>query len=81
MKYIIYEIVRPSHLAGLDDSGYNIRSVDRYVMERLDVHNVNEEHDTMENAIREINDKKENLKHLTLTVLPIFEVLWDGEIR
>lgn len=81
MKYIIYKMVQPSQLREIDTENYHPRTIYRNVLEELDVSGVEEEHNSMESAIFEINQKKEKLKHLTLTILPVFNINYEGEIR
>ena len=71
-------MVRPSQLKEIDDSGYHNEIIYRDVLEKLDVPGVQEEHETMENAVNEIHLKKNDLGGLSLTILPMFYVTWDG---
>lgn len=80
MKYTIYEMVRPSILAETEYHGYYIETVYRDVLEILNVSGVEEEHLTLESAVAEIESKKEVLKGLRLTILPVFEISYNGEI-
>jgi hypothetical protein len=34
----------------------------------------------MESAIAEIHNKKDLLKHLQLTIIPVLTITWDGEV-
>ncbi len=74
MKYVIYEMVQPSHLKEIEQDGYYQKTIYRDILQRLDVRGVEEEHDSMEQAVAEINDKKEKLKYLKLTILPTISV-------
>lgn len=80
MKYIIYEMVQPSHLKEIEHEGYHTKTIYRDVLQKLDVYGVEEEHQTMESAIDEINNKRLLLKHLKLTVIQVFTISWDGEV-
>ncbi len=80
MKYIIYEMVQPPQLTEVEFDGFYIKNLYREVLERLDIPGFEEEHSTMESAIAEIHSKKEQLKHLRLTILPVFSISWDGEV-
>jgi hypothetical protein len=80
MKYIIYEMVQPSHLKEIEPDGYYQKTIYRDVLQKLDVSDVEEEHSTMESAIAEIHNKKEQLKHLRLTIIPVLSISWDGEV-
>jgi len=81
MKYIIYEMVQPSHLKEIEPDGYHQKTIYRDVLQKLDVPQVEEEHATMEDAVAEIHNKKDFLKHLTLTIIPVFTINWDGEVH
>lgn len=80
MKYIIHELVQPSHLKEIKEDGYYNKTVYRQVLERLDISGVEEVHDSIELAYAEIVSKKELLKHLKLTIIPIISIGWDLEI-
>jgi hypothetical protein len=78
MKYIIYSLVKPTHLKEIEQDGYYTKFLERSVLERLNVTGVDEEHSTMESAVGEIIANGEKLKYLELTILPVFSVAWDG---
>ena len=80
MKYIIYKLIQPSHLKEIVYENYFTKTIDRNVLEKLDIRGVKEEHPTMESAIAEIHNKKDLLKNLELTIIPVFSILWDGEV-
>lgn len=80
MRYIIYVMTYPSHLKEIEQDGYYQKTVYRAVLERLDITGVEYEHSSMEGAIAEIHSKREKLKHLELTILPILQISYDGEI-
>jgi len=80
MKYIIYEMIQPEEIKKIVPDGYYEKTIYRDVLQKLQKPNVEAEHPTMESAINEITTKKEHLKHLTLTILPVFTILYDGEI-
>ena len=81
MKYKIYEIVTPAVLKRIDDDGYHPTTVDRMVLEELSVSGVNDEHTTLELALQEIKDHAKELKYLTLTVIPVININYEGEIQ
>lgn len=80
MRYIIFKMVQPSHLKEIEPDGYYQKTIYRNVLEKLDVHGVEESHATMEDAVTEINLKKDLLKFMELTVIPVFNVSYDGTI-
>ncbi len=81
MQYIIYEMIAPSLLEEVKKEYYYVQTIENYVLRKLDVPFVEAEHPTMESAIAEIDSKKDELKHLTLTILPIFKINYIGEIQ
>lgn len=80
MKYVIFELVQPEHLKVIEPDGYYTKTICRNVLEELDVMDVNGSHDTMESAIAEIHSKADKLKHLSVIILPVFHIFWDGEV-
>lgn len=80
MKYTIYKMIKPSHLKEIEPDGYHQQTIYRDVLEKLDIFGVEEEHLTMESAITEIHNKKDLLKHLQLTIIPVLTISWDGEV-
>lgn len=81
MKYIIYEMITPEHLQKVVQEGYGYTKTRyRNVLEKLDVTGVEAEHQTLELAMAEIMSKKDELKHLQLTILPVVVVSWSGEV-
>lgn len=81
MKYVIYELVQPSHLKEIEEDGYHLKTVYRNVLQKLDIPRVESEHLSMQSAVAEITDKKDLLRHLELTVIPVFSISWNGEIN
>jgi len=81
MKYVIHELVRPSHLKEIKEDGYYTKTVYREVLERLDITGVEEVHNSMESAYAEIVSKKGLLKHFKLTIIPVISISWDLEIN
>jgi len=80
MKYTIYEMIQPSHLKEIEPDGYYQKTIYRDVLQKLDVTGVEAEHTTMESAVAEINNKKDLLKHMNLTIIPVLSISWDGEV-
>lgn len=80
MKYIIYE-VQPSILSGTEIDGYYNKQVNRNILIELDEHGINSRHQTFDSAESEIRCNAQLLKFKTLTILPIFDIDWDGVIR
>ena len=80
MKYVIYEMVQPSHLREIKPDGYYQKTICRDVLQILDVNGVKTEHETFEMAISEIVSKKDKLKQMQLTIIPVISISWDGEL-
>ena len=81
MKYVIYEIVCPNFLKETKPDGYYIKTIDRCVLEEIDIFDVESRHDSFELALAEIKSKAEKLKHLKLTIMTVISVSWNGEIN
>lgn len=80
MKYIIYQLVQPECLQKSELDGYYMKTITRSVLQRIDIHGVDSEHNSLELAMSEITDKCQLLKGLELTIIPIVSVRWDGTI-
>lgn len=80
MKYVIYNLVSIEHLQKIEYAGYETRTIKREVLEELNMHDVNGSHDTMESAVAEIHNNADKLKHLSLIILPVYHIFWDGEV-
>lgn len=81
MKYVIYEMVQPSHLKEIKQEGYGYtKTIHRNVLEEIDYPNIESRHDSFESAVSEITKNAEKLKCLELTIIPIVRVSWDAEI-
>lgn len=83
MKYKIYELVQPDILQENVIEGYGMRSISRIVLEKISGidYEFNEDHESMENAIAEIEKFKNQLKGMRLTIIPIIEIDYKGEIK
>lgn len=80
MKYIIYELVKPSLLKEVEPDGYHYKTTYKQVLEKLDVGWIEAEHPSLESAMNEVYTNKEKLKQKTLTILPVLSIDWEGEI-
>lgn len=79
MKYVIYSLIETDERIVPD--GYNIKTVYTTVMEELNVGWIKSEHDSIEQAVAEIEANKHELRGLRLTICPILEISWEGEIK
>ena len=73
-------MITPEHLQKTVLDGYDTKTLYRNVLEKIDVSGVEAEHQTLEMAIAEIISKKDKLKHLELTIIPVVTISWDGEV-
>lgn len=80
MRYIIYEMVQPDCLKDVKENEYYGGIIHRHVLEKIDEPRMEAEHPTMEAAMYEIQLNKERLKHKQLTIIPVINVGWDGEV-
>lgn len=79
MKYIIYEMIH--HDKVINDEGYNLTTSTVYALVELDVSHVDSQHTSMENAVKEIQKHKKLLKYKQLTILPVIDIDYEGEIE
>ena len=79
MKYKIYNMVRPEHLQKTVPDGYYLKDITRYVLEE-----VNEfywGYDSIEDAMKVIRENAIKLKGYELTILPVININYNGEIN
>lgn len=82
MTYKIHKLVEPTHLSVQEDEGYSTRTVYRRVLEELNGHfQWNNEFGSIEQAYTFIKENSEHFKCMELTVIPVIDVNWDGEVR
>lgn len=76
MKYKIFELVKPEHLQKTEIYGYY------NILQEMDYSSkLDELYNSPEEALSKIEENKEDLKFKTLTIIPIIEINWEGEIR
>jgi len=82
MKYKIYQLTEPKVLSEIDTSDYYPAEKKKTVLEELSSmpYDFSDEHTTVEDAYAEVVKYKEKFKHLTLTIIPVINIHWDGEI-
>lgn len=83
MGYKIYELVTPEHLQSVEQDGYYLKTISRYVLEELDINifgSVDNNYDTVIDAVKAIEKNKEKLKGKELTVVPVINVDYEGHI-
>jgi len=77
MNYKIYELVGKSKTI---PDGYNMRTIETYKLEEIREWDMENDYDSIDAAYADIVKKKDDLKIKTLTILPIININWDGEI-
>ena len=78
MKYIIYEM--DSNVENVPD-GYHWSQKYRYTLLRLDISSIEDKHDSLESALSEIERNKDLLKFKKLTIIPVIDISWNGEMN
>ena len=81
MKYVIYELIKPEILSKLNFDGYHPSKTELSVFKELSIYGIQTTHRSFEHAAEEITENADKLKHLSLTILPVFDIMWDGEIQ
>ena len=81
MIYTIYELIQPDLFTQTIPDGYYSKTVYKDILQKVDLNNFESEHSNIDSAISEIQKNTERLKHMTLTVIPIFTINWAGEIN
>jgi hypothetical protein len=81
MKYIIYEMVTSNALTKLENSDMYDKK-DMIVLTPIEwAFDISREHPTYESAQADIEKYAEKLKYKTLTILPVFDIDYNGKIR
>ena len=81
MIYTIYELIQPDLFTQTIPDGYYSKTIYKDILQKVDLNNFESEHSSIYSAISEIQKNTERLKHMTLTVIPIFTINWAGEIN
>ena len=76
MKYAIYEIEDNVEIV---PDGYHWSSKHRYTL--LELESIETKHDSLESALSEIERNKDLLKSKKLTIIPVIDISWDGEMN
>ena len=82
MKYKIYELVKPEVLKSTEPDGYGVKTVELITLKEADswASGLEYSYSSELEAMTDIIDNKENLKHLDLVIIPIISVNWNGEL-
>lgn len=82
IQYIIYQMVEPTVLSKVVADGYYTKTENRIALLEVSIgFDFQSRHPSMESAMLEITNKKDKLKHLTITILPVISINWEGEIN
>lgn len=80
MQYVIYQI-KSIDLPSNEPVSCRTKETDQNVLVEIDVPQIKSRHIMYGLAVHEIEKQRALLKFKKLTVLPIFDIGWDGEIR
>ena len=78
MKYKVYKMVKPEHLQKTEPDGYYMKDITRCVLEEVD--EIYGEYYSMEEAMTAIRENAINLKYSELTILPVININFNGEV-
>lgn len=83
MKYKIFKLSTPDILIKTYRDGYDLETIENITLQELDFSGyiMNDEHNSIESAMEEIRKHKNELENTDLTILPIIEIDYNGEIR
>ena len=83
MKYQIFELISPPSLKKYEPDGYHMKSTQGSILQEIDIdrYGFEENHDSIDSAMNEIEKYSDNLKSKTLTIIPIININYDGEVR
>lgn len=73
-------MVRLDFLQKTEPDGYYFRTKKPDTLEILDESGVYSDHNTFEEAMKEISDNSKKLSGKKLTILPVIDIGWDGEM-
>ena len=73
-------MIRPEVLQKTIQDGYYVKELERFALQKLDISSIQEEHDSFESAMEEITKNVEKLECMSLTILPIIHVDYEGKI-
>lgn len=83
MKFQIFELVEPPILKKHEPDGYYMKSIQGIILQDVDIdrYGFEEIHDSIDLAINEIEKYSDDLKSKTLTIIPIINIDYDGEVK
>ena len=83
MKFQIFELVEPPILKKHEPDGYHMKSIQGIILQDVDIdrYGFEEIHDSIDLAINEIEKYSDDLKSKTLTIIPIINIDYDGEVK
>ncbi len=80
MKYVIHRLVTPQSIQRTEMISMSKMVTNRIVMEILNLQGVNSVHNTMQDALDEIEKHSQVLKNMNLTIIPVIWVDENGKI-
>ena len=83
MKFQIFELIEPSILKKHEPDGYHMKSIQGIILQDVDInrYGFEEIHDSIDSAMNEIEKYSDDLKTKTLTIIPIINIDYDGEVN
>lgn len=83
MKYQIFELVEPQILRKYEPDGYHMKCIQGVVLQEVDIDRFGfeETHESIDSAMNEIEKYSDDLKSKTLTIIPIINIDYNGEVR
>lgn len=80
MKYVIHRLVTPQSIQRTEMISMSKMVTNRIVMEILNLQGINSVHNTMQEALDEIEKHSQGLKNMNLTIIPIIWIDENGKI-
>lgn len=81
MKYKVYELVKPEMLKRIEHEGYDKVTKELITLEEVTYSSgLDYSYNSELEAMTDIRDNKDRLKHKDLVIMPIVSVNWNGEI-
>lgn len=80
MKYVIHRLVTPQSIQRTEMISMSKMVTNRIVMEILNLQGINSVHNTMQEALDEIEKHSQGLKNMNLTIIPIIWIDENGKM-
>lgn len=80
MKYVIHRLVTPQSIQRTEMISMSKMVTNRIVMEILNLQGINSVHNTMDEAVAEIDKHSIVLRNMNLTIIPVIWVDENGKV-